>query len=75
MDKRIFRFSKALCDWSGDHAAAKAILGGKGQGLVMMAKNGLPVPPGFTITTDVCNDVHEGAEAKGTLRRIAWHAA
>ena len=28
----------------------------KGAGLVMMAQAGMPVPPGFTITTDVCND-------------------
>ena len=71
MDKRIFRFSKSLCDWSGDHAAAKAILGGKGQGLVMMAKNGLPVPPGFTITTDVCK-TYMKAQAKGTLAQDWW---
>lgn len=32
------------------------ILGGKGQGLVEMASLGLPVPPGFIITTEACND-------------------
>ncbi len=31
------------------------LLGGKGAGLAEMANLGLPVPPGFTITTDVCN--------------------
>ena len=30
------------------------LLGGKGAGLAEMAHLGLPVPPGFTITTDVC---------------------
>ena len=30
------------------------LLGGKGAGLAEMASLGLPVPPGFTITTDVC---------------------
>ena len=30
------------------------LLGGKGAGLAEMANLGLPVPPGFTITTDVC---------------------
>ena len=30
------------------------LLGGKGAGLAEMANLGLPVPPGFTITTEVC---------------------
>ena len=52
----IFRFSGAVSDYKGDpkSKAAKALLGGKGAGLVMMAQQGLNVPPGFTITTDVC---------------------
>ena len=32
----------------------KPLLGGKGAGLAEMSRIGLPVPPGFTITTDVC---------------------
>ena len=40
-----------------DQAKAKKILGGKGVGLVMMAQAGMPVPPGFTITTEVCNEI------------------
>src|SRR5665811_1899021 len=40
------------------HAEGKAsmrnLLGGKGAGLAEMANLGLPVPPGFTITTEVC---------------------
>ena len=35
-------------------AAMRNLLGGKGAGLAEMANLGLPVPPGFTITTDVC---------------------
>src|SRR5580704_17854364 len=35
-------------------AGMKNLLGGKGAGLAEMAQLGLPVPPGFTITTDVC---------------------
>jgi pyruvate,orthophosphate dikinase len=34
----------------------KDLLGGKGAGLAEMTKLGLPVPPGFTITTEVCNE-------------------
>ena len=33
----------------------KHILGGKGSNLAEMGKLGLPVPPGFTITTEVCD--------------------
>lgn len=33
----------------------KDILGGKGANLAEMTNLGLPVPPGFTITTEVCN--------------------
>ncbi|HED24130.1 MAG TPA: hypothetical protein ENN91_03300, partial [Firmicutes bacterium] len=33
----------------------KSLLGGKGAGLAEMASIGLPVPPGFTVTTEACN--------------------
>src|SRR5512145_992244 len=36
------------------NAGMKNLLGGKGANLAEMAKLGVPVPPGFTITTDVC---------------------
>jgi len=36
----------------------KFLLGGKGYGLVQMTEIGLPVPPGFTITTDVCKQFY-----------------
>src|SRR6185437_14017892 len=35
-------------------SAMRNLLGGKGAGLAEMANLGLPVPPGFTITTEVC---------------------
>ncbi len=37
-----------------DESAPRELLGGKGAGLAEMARLGLPVPPGFTITTEVC---------------------
>ena len=40
-------------------AKDKALLGGKGANLAEMASLGLPVPPGFTITTEVCRQVME----------------
>lgn len=39
--------------------ASKNLLGGKGANLIEMASLGLPVPPGFTITTDVCTYYYE----------------
>jgi pyruvate,orthophosphate dikinase len=39
---------------TGDESAQRDLLGGKGAGLAEMARLGLPVPPGFTITTEVC---------------------
>ncbi len=42
-------------DGSGD---LKDLLGGKGAGLAEMTRAGLPVPPGFTITTDVCREYY-----------------
>src|SRR3984893_11857874 len=40
-------------------AEMKNLLGGKGAGLAEMASLGLPVPPGFTITTEVCTYFYE----------------
>src|ERR1043165_3397203 len=45
-------------------AADKALLGGKGANLAEMASLGLPVPPGFTITTEVCRHVMEHGAGK-----------
>ena len=41
---------------------SKELLGGKGSNLAEMASIGLPVPPGFTITTDVCTAYYTGGE-------------
>src|SRR5678815_811166 len=40
----------------------KNLLGGKGANLAEMANIGLPVPPGFTITTDVCTELYTGGK-------------
>jgi pyruvate,orthophosphate dikinase len=37
-----------------DESGLRDLLGGKGAGLAEMTRLGLPVPPGFTITTEVC---------------------
>ena len=54
--KWIFSFGGAGTD--GD-ASLKNLLGGKGANLAEMANLGLPVPPGFTLTTGVCNAYYE----------------
>ncbi|MGE3302663.1 MAG: pyruvate, phosphate dikinase [Hyphomonadaceae bacterium] len=44
-------------------ANMKNLLGGKGANLAEMAKLGLPVPPGFTITTEVCTAYYDNGQA------------
>ncbi len=41
----------------------KDLLGGKGAGLADMTRAGLPVPPGFTVTTEACNHYYENKES------------
>src|SRR3546814_7601614 len=41
---------------------SKELLGGKGSNLAEMASIGLPVPPGFTITTEVCTAYYDNGE-------------
>jgi pyruvate, orthophosphate dikinase len=43
-------------------ATMRDLLGGKGAGLAEMTKAGLPTPPGFTITTEACNDYFAAGE-------------
>ncbi|MFZ0239412.1 MAG: pyruvate, phosphate dikinase, partial [Xanthobacteraceae bacterium] len=51
------------------HAAMRNLLGGKGAGLAEMAQLGLPVPPGFTITTEVCTYYQHGKTYPKELKR------
>ena len=50
--KYIYFFGSGKADGTG---TMKDLLGGKGAGLAEMTNAGVPVPPGFTITTEVCN--------------------
>lgn len=45
---------KYVYDFSEGSADMKSLLGGKGAYLAQMAREGLPVPPGFTVTTEAC---------------------
>ncbi len=52
MTKHVYSFGNGRADGDGK---MKDILGGKGAGLAEMSRAGVPVPPGFTISTEVCN--------------------
>src|SRR5271168_172797 len=52
MKKYVYAFGGGAADGDGK---MKDVLGGKGAGLAEMSRAGVPVPPGFTISTDVCN--------------------
>src|SRR5438132_6846111 len=43
-------------------ASMRNLLGGKGAGVAEMTRAGLPVPPGFTITTEACNAYYESGQ-------------
>ena len=75
MTKWVFAFGDGSAEGK---AGMRNLLGGKGAGLAEMARLGLPVPPGFTITTEACAYVsaHGGnpagleAEVEAGIKRI-----
>ena len=66
--KYVYKFKEG-------NASMRNLLGGKGANLAEMTKIGLPVPPGFTITTEACNDYYENNESirKGIIEEIELH--
>lgn len=59
-DKFVYRFSEGTKEM-------KDLLGGKGSGLAEMSNQGLPVPPGFTITTEACRAYMDAGEIPESL--------
>ena len=57
--KRIYAFGGGKAEGNKD---MKEVLGGKGAGLAEMSNIGIPVPPGFTITTDVCTEYYRAGK-------------
>ncbi|MBI5629932.1 MAG: pyruvate, phosphate dikinase [Elusimicrobia bacterium] len=53
----------------------RALLGGKGAGLLEMSRLGLVVPPGFTVTTQVCRAYYQRREARKMTRFSMRHPA
>ncbi len=58
-EKRVYFFGAGEADGS---ASDRKLLGGKGANLAEMTRMGLPVPPGFTVTTEVCNEFYRAGE-------------
>lgn len=69
---RVYRFSQSVTDGRGD---MRDILGGKGAGLAEMCRLGVPVPPGFTISTEACIEyLDKGGELDQYLQDEVTHA-
>jgi len=60
--------AKYVYDFTEGNRDLKDLLGGKGANLAEMTKLGLPVPPGFTITTEACNVYLGSGEEPADLR-------
>lgn len=67
--KYVYFFGEGKAD---GNAQMKNLLGGKGANIAEMAKLGIPVPPGFTITTEICNYYYEhgGAYPPGLTAEV-----
>jgi len=68
--RRVYSFGSGKSD---GRATMRDLLGGKGAGLHEMTKMGIPVPPGFTISTEVCTyfDGHGSRYPKGLEKEVA----
>ncbi|MBT2404313.1 MULTISPECIES: pyruvate, phosphate dikinase [unclassified Streptomyces] len=67
---------KFVYDFTEGNRDLKDLLGGKGANLAEMTNLGLPVPPGFTITTEACKVYLESGEAPAELRdEVSAHLA
>ena len=68
--------TRYVFDFSEGDKDQKALLGGKGANLAEMVKIGLPVPPGFTITTDACRAyLTKGKAPKELEAEVTEHLA
>jgi pyruvate,orthophosphate dikinase len=72
MTKWVYSFGAGNADGA---AEMRALLGGKGANLAEMSNLGLPVPPGFTITTDVCTHYYKNGSTYPAELKPAVDAA
>jgi pyruvate,orthophosphate dikinase len=56
--EEVAEAEKDTGSWDG----VRSLLGGKGSGLADMARAGVPVPPGFTVTTEACNEFRKSGQ-------------
>ena len=72
--KYVYFFGAGVTEGRAD---MKSLLGGKGANLADMTSIGLPVPPGFTITTEACAyfDLHKGAYPEGLRDEVLANLA
>ncbi|HSG39122.1 MAG TPA: pyruvate, phosphate dikinase, partial [Thermoanaerobaculia bacterium] len=72
--KYVYAFGGGSADGDGSQ---KLLLGGKGAGLAEMSRIGTPVPPGFTITTEVCTfyQQNDGSYPQSLKQEVAQHLA
>ncbi|MEQ8769130.1 MAG: pyruvate, phosphate dikinase [Phycisphaerales bacterium] len=72
--KMVYSFGKIKTE---GNATMKDLIGGKGANLADMTKIGLPVPPGFTITTDTCAAYHAAGQRlpTGLMNEVHKHMA
>jgi pyruvate,orthophosphate dikinase len=72
--KHVYYFGQSRCE--GD-ASMKQLLGGKGANLSDMTSIGLPVPPGFTITTETCQKYYDAGKRMphGLMNEVGMHIA
>ncbi len=73
-EKHIYAFGGGEAEGGGDD---RELLGGKGAGLAEMSRLAIPVPPGFTITTEVCGyyHAHGASYPDGLEAQFAGHLA
>ncbi len=68
MNKRVYKFEEG-------NAKMRNLLGGKGANLAEMTNLGMPVPPGFTISTEACTDYYnEGKEINSETKKQIFDA-
>ncbi len=65
--KKIEKYTYLFGKTTDGDAKMRNLLGGKGANLAEMARIGLPVPPGFTITTEVCTHFYENGKKYPTV--------
>ena len=76
MTKRGSRPKKFVYDFARGNKDRKDLLGGKGANLAEMTNLGLPVPPGFTISTDACREyMRIGSFPEGLMDDVKKHVA